>query len=1065
MSTNIASNIVGEGFDNYVVDQIKKRQEILGKPLKDSQDLIWENSRTGFVKLVSSADVKNLSLLDPNFQNQSQPAEKYVLFNGLTDEISTRLPNQETLQRGGIDPRGFATNTGAYGLGGTQWGFKPMPGIISANIKSEARGSLRTATVNVKANNRDQFELINLLYLRLGYLMLLEWGHNCYYKNDGTFEDDTTVSLADLFIQGKTSYNGFLELIKAKRLETNGNYDALVGKVVNFNWTFNKDGSYDINIIIRSIGDVIESLKANVLSNSVTVDNPAVATSISNLSQFLTRQLGSAFQNVPLPVNQNAEGEGFNAIDPNVGRPTSNSIVVAFSKAHSIGARFAEIQYEFYEKYSRQSPSTSNTNGMQFLPIDGEIKNYIVQEYGNGLTSLYVRFGTFLDILDELVIPNVKDGGKVISFGDTKDEANRVLAYSPGRQISSDPRICTFRKVTGEYTISPEATDPFYKVGNNTYMKLMHVYFNFVFILRLLEDLKDKDGKVPLVDLLNGMWKGYCKATGNYNNITVRIDEDSNQIVFIDETALPDREALLLNKNRATFNVYGFNTSGSPVGGSFVRDLQLRTEITPQLATMITVGSTANGYVTGQDATTLSNLNKDTTPRISSEIISPQTPSTEPADANPPTDTRYPEAITSYENFVKTIGFSSLNPSLPQWNEDAFTNFTSTQTQLLEYEQQFETNTARKTSNIDACSPNNGFLPFNLSLTMDGLSGIKIYQRYTINSTFMPRMYSNTVDFITKSINHTIQNNTWLTNIESIAIPKFAVPSPKVQNVTGSLSLSSVLPGLNSPVSHTDINQVGKLRNLIVAKAKGYVGVTEIGNTTGFRPNTVDFENKIKSVGWTGYDGAHWCNWFANLVWKEAYNEYAQTNPLVKSTISDVLNNFTVVGGITPPLTASPINTFTGMYNVKGKNYTIRFVNGKSVPKPGDMVIYTSGHVAVCAEVNSSTRQYGRIDGNWGSNGSGKVVYTPIGGYGTSLDALGEGVQILGFISPPYANEDDELTSPASQKPSAVALTNQLRGAGINLPTSTPTSTPQTFTGVFPPQPPATPPSFLQFPQ
>jgi len=851
----MSSNIVGEGFDNYVVGQIKKRQEILGKPIKGSQDLIWENSRTGFVKLISSADVKNLSSLDKNFQTQSQPAERYILFNGITDELSNRRPNQETLQRGGIDPRGFATNEGAYGMGGTQWGFNPMPGIISANIKSEARGSLRTATVNIKANNRDQFELINLLYLRLGYLMLLEWGHNCYYKNNGTFISDTTVSLADLFIQGKTSYNGFLELIKAKRLETNGNYDALVGKVVNFNWTFNKDGSYDIIIIIRSIGDVIESLKANVLSNSVTVDTPQTGTTTDE------------------------EAVGFNAVDPAFGKPTSNSIIVAFSKAHSIGAKFAEIQYKFYETYGGQSPSTSNTNGMQFLPVEGEIKDYIVQEYGNGLTSLYVRFGTFLDILNDLVIPRLKNGEKIFSFGDTKDDAKRVLAYSPGRQISSDPRICTFRKITGDYVISPEATDPFHTVGDNSYVKLMYVYFNFVFILKLLEDLKDKDGKVPLVDLLNGMWKGYCKATGNYNNITVRIDDDSNQIIFVDETALPDREALLINKNYVKFDVYGFETvSGSIVGGSFIRDLQLKTEITPQLATMITVGSTANGYVTGQDATTLSNLNKDTTPRISSEIFSPQTPDTEPADANTPPDTRYPGAITSYENFVKTIGFNASTPALPQWNEDAYTNFTSTQAQLLEYEQQFETNTARKKDNIDACSPNNGFLPFNLSLTMDGLSGIKIYQRYTINSTFMPRMYSNTVDFITKSINHTIQNNTWLTNIESIAIPKFATPSKKVPKLTGppptAVETLVRITGGGTPVDHTPITNIGGLRNTIVEVAKSYVNIKERGNNAGF--DNANFQTNIKTVGWSS--GAAWCNFFANLVWKEASKTWRYDN-------------------------------------------------------------------------------------------------------------------------------------------------------------------------------------------
>ena len=51
--------------------------------------------------------------------------------------------------------------------------------------------------------------------------------------------------------------------------------------------------------------------------------------------------------------------------------------------------------------------------------------------------------------------------------------------------------------------------------------------------------------------------------------------------------------------------------------------MQLRTEITPDLANMITIGATANGYVTGQDSTMLSNLNNGTTDRIKPTITSP----------------------------------------------------------------------------------------------------------------------------------------------------------------------------------------------------------------------------------------------------------------------------------------------------------------------------------------------------------------------------------------------------------------------------------------------------------
>ena len=92
------SNIVGEGFDKYVVDQVATRQAILGSAAKTNTYLVWENTRTSFVKLVSSADITNLQVTNADgtitktggfgggFTQGSQLAEKYVLFNGVTDE-------------------------------------------------------------------------------------------------------------------------------------------------------------------------------------------------------------------------------------------------------------------------------------------------------------------------------------------------------------------------------------------------------------------------------------------------------------------------------------------------------------------------------------------------------------------------------------------------------------------------------------------------------------------------------------------------------------------------------------------------------------------------------------------------------------------------------------------------------------------------------------------------------------------------------------------------------------------------------------------------------------------
>ena len=64
-----------------------------------------------------------------------------------------------------------------------------------------------------------------------------------------------------------------------------------------------------------------------------------------------------------------------------------------------------------------------------------------------------------------------------------------------------------------------------------------------------------------------------------------------------------------------------------------------------------------------------------------------------------------------------------------------------------------------------------GFIPLELDITMDGLSGIKIYNRLKINTKFLPSSYPETLKFIVKGVDHKISNNVWDTNITTISVP------------------------------------------------------------------------------------------------------------------------------------------------------------------------------------------------------------------------------------------------------------------------------------------------------
>jgi hypothetical protein len=312
-------NILGEGFPEEIINQVSKRQKIYGSGYtsipRTPDEIVYLNANTSWVKLVSSVNIDNpkiiqdqsLSTLGDSIKSNAL-AKKFVLFNGVNETPSD--------QRSGISLDGsILGNNNAYGIGGTEFGLRPMMGIKSADIKHENRGSIRRASVQIKAFNKAQFDIIDVLYLRLGFNVLLEWGHSMYYNNgeNGLLQKDGIgSSLADNFLNGTrkgpyksdvVTYDIFLDMIKQQRLESNGNYDAMFAKVCNFHWSFLPDGSYDITLDLVSVGDIVESFKINLLTNG-----PA-----ENITTSETESIGdkSSTEIIDLYANQSSIGQYF----------------------------------------------------------------------------------------------------------------------------------------------------------------------------------------------------------------------------------------------------------------------------------------------------------------------------------------------------------------------------------------------------------------------------------------------------------------------------------------------------------------------------------------------------------------------------------------------------------------------------------------------------------------------------------------------------------------------------------------------------------------------------------
>ena len=264
--------IIGEEIEGYVQNQITARQTLHGSGvghtgnLRTDKQINLLNSNTSWIKLASGVSISKSNRLTelglPTSLIGMGLAKNNILFSG-----TSKLINGQLEQREGFLPRDVNSSY-TYG----SFGFSPMPGIISADIKTLTRGSLKKATVKLIANNKQQFDIIDLLYMRLGYTVLFEWGNSIYTTNGGDKKTLGNTLIEDKFFEssGNDSYFTFLEDIENKRYKHDGNYDALLGKISNFNWSFNSDGSYSIELTIISLGDVIESLKSNLSVDKVT---------------------------------------------------------------------------------------------------------------------------------------------------------------------------------------------------------------------------------------------------------------------------------------------------------------------------------------------------------------------------------------------------------------------------------------------------------------------------------------------------------------------------------------------------------------------------------------------------------------------------------------------------------------------------------------------------------------------------------------------------------------------------------------------------------------------------
>lgn len=141
------------------------------------------------------------------------------------------------------------------------------PIILSLEIDSlNGNNTLKTANLEIKVFTLKQLEMFELFFLRPGMNVVLEYGHNSDIRADNLFGVFKNVTIDKHLFANKGHekfMNSYFEIYSQKNRttkkdyitilkDTNGDYDFMAGRVTNFSYTIESDGSYELKLEISA---------------------------------------------------------------------------------------------------------------------------------------------------------------------------------------------------------------------------------------------------------------------------------------------------------------------------------------------------------------------------------------------------------------------------------------------------------------------------------------------------------------------------------------------------------------------------------------------------------------------------------------------------------------------------------------------------------------------------------------------------------------------------------------------------------------------------------------------
>lgn len=441
-----------------------------------------------------------------------------------------------------------------------------------------------------------------------------------------------------------------------------------------------------------------------------------------------------------------------------------------------------------------------------------------------------------------------------------------------------------------------------------------NIYINAGYLLEvLLKETDNEDGKVSIRKYLQELCNGVNKALGSINDLQVVIDEDASTpfltIVDYQQKRIKGLSGVLTKTKEVT------TLKGQGLG-SMLTNISAQSSITPEVATMISVGAQAQGSVLGEEAVSFSRLSEGLIDKIYPQkfitLTDLEAEAKTAADRAAKVEEKFQEAMNTYASLVE-----KQKPSIAYGpiflTADDQTDYENVATDFYKYLLAQFTETGQTAT---------AFIPIKLSFNMRGIGGMKIYQKFKLSDDILPMSYSTDYEFIIMGISHTVDSSKWDTAVSATIslvdkpteVEKFSIPLEVVDLSTEASLVNNNVKPLTNAERISNVQKIARYLKSIKMTKEGATGL--IGNILGESQANEKAAEKNQAIGGLGGIGiVQWTN-----VRRRALEKAANSD---NSKVLDLDFQLAYLGGELKKLYPGVLNVLTATTSIETATVTV----------------------------------------------------------------------------------------------------------------------------------------------